>query len=251
MQHLLVLSLTLFMGYKLPWIIHELRRNSVDITDLQNSVLSMGSRLPPSQEAAAPTFSPSSQTIAAPIAVTMSTSTPGGIVHFTDDGSLPTNASPTAPNPVTVNPGTVLRALTTADGYSDSLVSSASYPATSATYNMYYGFSPDRLLDESQVLAQLTLRNASTPYTTYSIGGDVSDYFVFWFDDAMPNPTTTSGFSFPPSSPIPMADASQGYVNGPVNGWFYKALTVNGRTGKLFASFFQLGDGSTQSVVVQ
>ena len=48
-----------------------------------------------------------------------------------------------------------------------------------------------------------------------------------------------------------MAAGVDGFSNGPVNGWFYQAMTVDGVPGFLFRTYYQIGNGSTQNILVQ
>ncbi len=78
---------------------------------------------------ATPTFNPPSGTLASGATVEIASATPGATIYYTTDGSDPTNASTEYPGTaITLEDGTVvLKALAVLDGYSDSVIGSASY----------------------------------------------------------------------------------------------------------------------------
>jgi hypothetical protein len=77
--------------------------------------------------AAAPTFAPPSGT-SSPGSVTLSTTTGGGTIHYTIDGTDPTAGSPAYAAPIDVVATTTIKAITVAAGYTNSAVATASYP---------------------------------------------------------------------------------------------------------------------------
>jgi outer membrane protein OmpA-like peptidoglycan-associated protein len=77
--------------------------------------------------AAAATFDPAAGTYPSAQFVTLSTTTPGGVIHYTTDGSEPTAASPVYTAPIPVDASTTVRAIVTAPPSADSAVSSAAY----------------------------------------------------------------------------------------------------------------------------
>jgi len=83
--------------------------------------------------AAAPVISPAGGTYNTPQTVTLSTSTPGGYIHYTTDGSYPTSASALYNGPITVNSAAILNAITIATGYYNSSESGANFNFQAAT----------------------------------------------------------------------------------------------------------------------
>jgi hypothetical protein len=77
--------------------------------------------------AATPTFSPAAGTYTSAQNVTISTTTPGATLHYTDDGTTPTTASPTYAGPVAVAATTTLKAIAVAAGFTQSAVATAIY----------------------------------------------------------------------------------------------------------------------------
>lgn len=82
---------------------------------------------------ASPTFSPNPGTYANSVAVTLSTTTPGATIYYTTNGSTPTTGSTVYTGALTINQSTVVQALATAPGYTDSAVSSATYTITTTS----------------------------------------------------------------------------------------------------------------------
>lgn len=79
------------------------------------------------QPAEGATFDPAAGTFASAQSVRLSTMTPGGVIHYTTDGSEPTAASPVYSGPIAVDKSTTIRAFTQAPGMADSAVASAAY----------------------------------------------------------------------------------------------------------------------------
>ncbi len=79
------------------------------------------------QPAAAPTFSPAPGTFASVQNVSLSDSTPGAVLYYTLDGSVPTTASARYSQPIPVLQSTTIRAVAVAAGYSMSDVATGVY----------------------------------------------------------------------------------------------------------------------------
>ena len=80
--------------------------------------------LPP---AAAPTFSLPAGTYSSVQTVTISDPTPGAVIYYTSDGSVPTTSSSAYSGPITVSASQTVQAIATASGYSPSAVASATF----------------------------------------------------------------------------------------------------------------------------
>jgi hypothetical protein len=87
--------------------------------------------------AAAPTFTPNGGEVAKGSTVVLATTTPGGVIHYTTNGTTPTASSPVYSDPIAINAATTIKALTVADGYKNSSVASAAYTVP-ATIEYYY-----------------------------------------------------------------------------------------------------------------
>jgi hypothetical protein len=77
--------------------------------------------------AATPTFTPGAATYASAQSVTIASTTPGAVIHYTTDGSTPTASSTTYAAPVPVAASMTIKAIATAAGYGASAVGSATY----------------------------------------------------------------------------------------------------------------------------
>lgn len=77
--------------------------------------------------AATPTFSPAAGTYNSAQAVTISDSTAGATIYFTNDGTTPTTSSAIYSSPIAVNSTQTLMAIAAASGYNNSSVASATY----------------------------------------------------------------------------------------------------------------------------
>jgi outer membrane protein OmpA-like peptidoglycan-associated protein len=82
---------------------------------------------PPPPPAEAPSASPGPGTFAGSQTVTLSSATPGAVIHYTTDGSEPTSASPVYTGPIAVDGTTTIRAVAVAPGAAPS-------PETSGLY---------------------------------------------------------------------------------------------------------------------
>jgi outer membrane protein OmpA-like peptidoglycan-associated protein len=82
---------------------------------------------PPPAPAEAPTASPAPGTFTDTQQVTLSSATPGAVIHYTTDGSAPTASSPVYSGPITVDATTTINAVAIAPGAPESSVSSGTY----------------------------------------------------------------------------------------------------------------------------
>lgn len=111
-----------------------------DIVDANDALPSdSGAEIAPDRIAAPPSFDPiegrykcdidTCDVVALPWKVTLSSTTPGAIIHFTVDGTEPTMASATYKEPLALRIGTqsLVRAFTAAPGYRKSLVVDSGY----------------------------------------------------------------------------------------------------------------------------
>jgi hypothetical protein len=89
-----------------------------------------------SQQAASPTFSPNGGTVSSTQAITIADAISGATIYYTTDGSTPTPRSGTTKQysaPFTLSASASVRAIATANGYSNSSVSSASFTLQSSS----------------------------------------------------------------------------------------------------------------------
>jgi N-acetylneuraminic acid mutarotase len=81
----------------------------------------------PAKVTATPTFSPASGTFTTMQTVTISDSTPGAVIYYTTDGSVPAPSSTKYVGPITVSSTQTIQAIATAANYVSSAVASAMY----------------------------------------------------------------------------------------------------------------------------
>ncbi len=95
--------------------------------------------------AATPSFNPAPGTYNSPLALTVSDTTPGAVVHCTTDGSTPGPGSPVCSS-LTLTANTTIKAIAVASGYNNSAILTGTYTITSsgptvinlgAYYNIY------------------------------------------------------------------------------------------------------------------
>jgi N-acetylneuraminic acid mutarotase len=81
----------------------------------------------PVKVTATPTLSPASGTYTTAPTVTISDATPGAVIYYTTDGSVPTSSSTKYIGPITVSSTQTIHAIATAANYAGSAVASAMY----------------------------------------------------------------------------------------------------------------------------
>ncbi|GEJ56155.1 OmpA family protein [Anaeromyxobacter diazotrophicus] len=81
----------------------------------------------PAEPAAAATFDPPPGSYPAAQTVTIASSTPGAVIHYTTDGSTPTADSPVYTGPITVDRTTTLKAIAVAPGAPSSAAAGGDY----------------------------------------------------------------------------------------------------------------------------
>ena len=88
--------------------------------------------------AAAPTASVAAGTYSAAQSVTLATTTPGGAIYYTTNGSTPTTGSTLYSGAIAVSASETLKAITVASGYTTSAVSSFAYVISSGSSSTTY-----------------------------------------------------------------------------------------------------------------
>ena len=81
-------------------------------------------------QAATPTFSPAAGSYSSPQTVTISDTTSGVTLFYTNDGTTPTTSSAVYTGPITVNSTETIKAIAAGSGYTNSAVATASYTIT-------------------------------------------------------------------------------------------------------------------------
>ena len=90
-------------------------------------------------QTAVPQFSPAAGSYTTTQLVTLSDSTSGAVIYYTTDGSTPTTSSTKYTAPITVSASTVINAIATASGLTNSNLASASYTIQPNGTGINYG----------------------------------------------------------------------------------------------------------------
>lgn len=118
--------------------------------------------------AASPTFSVSGGTYDSPRTLTMSSTTGGAVIHYTLNGTDPTEASATYSSALAINENTTVKAIAIHDGYGNSTITSAQY--------LIRAGAPQFSLDDASPhrgTQSLTLTSATSGATIlYTLNGD-------------------------------------------------------------------------------
>jgi hypothetical protein len=102
------------------------------------AVLGQPVRVRPSNEVAAPDFFPASGRFTEPQMVTVGTATPGATVHYTLDGTTPTESSPVAAGGIVVANSATVKAVAFAAGFQPSRASDATYVIENGPANVKF-----------------------------------------------------------------------------------------------------------------
>ena len=136
-----------------------------------------------SPQASTPTFSPMAGTYASAQKVAISTGSPGATIYYTTDGSDPTTSSMLYKEPIAISATTLLKALDTAKGSSDSSVAMAIYSIVRSG-----------ALDEKSSALPVPLGAGAVPKPSGAVGGlKVLDWagfkaaVTYTFDDSIPS----------------------------------------------------------------
>jgi hypothetical protein len=192
-----------------------------------------------------------------PVNVAINVTAPvGASIFYTDNGDTPTSASTEYTTPLLIEETTTLKAIGTFAGYTNSVVATVQIDIGAT---LYFGYSPLAILTEAQILAlsNSPLDSSTTSVTslrtyTFGAGSTTSDYYYFWWPNTLENPTAANGFFDPiGGSAVAMATNTEGFTDGPINGYYYKAVTVNGILGRLFRTFYPVGNGAQTNILVQ
>ena len=157
--------------------------------------------------AANPTFSPAQGVYAGPQSITLSDSTPGAVIYYTLDGSQPSTASPQYAAPIPIGATTTINAYAAAPGYSNSILSYATYTITNATPNAAApSFAP---APGSYALAQSVTLSSTTAGASiyYTLDGSIPTTASALYASPIPISTTTT---------VNAIAAAAGYLNSAV-----------------------------------
>lgn len=133
-------------------------------------------------QAAAPVISPASQSFSSSLQVTITDSSSGATIYYTEDGSQPTTASAIYSGPFTITSTTTVNAIAAGSGLLQSAVATATYTLTSQAATPTFNPSPGAYGSAQSVAISTTTPNATIFYTTdgttpaTSAGGSTQQY---------------------------------------------------------------------------
>ena len=156
------------------------------------------------QQVATPTFSPGGGTYTGSVTVSISDATSGATIYYTTDGSTPTTSSTVYAGPLTFTQTTILKAMATASGMTNSAMASATYTV-------------------QQQVATPTFSPGGGTYTgsvTVSISDATSGATIHYTTDGS-TPTTSSAvysgaLAFTQTTTLKAMAAASGMTNSPV-----------------------------------
>ena len=141
-------------------------------------------------KAAAPSFSSPGGTVAPGTVVAISCSTPGCQIHYTDDGTEPTNSSPLYTLPIVLNTTSIIKAYATAYGYLDSDVTSAAYTVSPKVATPVFNPPSGTLVVGDTVTISSTTPGAEIHFTTDGTAPNAGSPI---YSSAIPVTSTISG----------------------------------------------------------
>ena len=115
---------------------------------------------------ATPTFGIAPGTYTSAQTVTITITTPGAVIYYTTDGSVPTTGSALYSGPVTVSTTETVQAIATANGYSQSAVASAAYTITPPAATPVFSLAPGTYTTTQTVTITDSTPAAVVYYTT-------------------------------------------------------------------------------------
>ncbi|MCL6459364.1 MAG: chitobiase/beta-hexosaminidase C-terminal domain-containing protein, partial [Gorillibacterium sp.] len=132
---------------------------------------------PVTNQVATPVFSPIGGAFTSVQTVTLTSATPGAIIKYTTDGTIPASNSATYSSPLTVSSTSVVKAIAVKSGMTDSAVATSTY-----TINLSSGSAvPGKIEAESYTAMngiQTEECSEGTQNISYTDGGDWMDYTV-------------------------------------------------------------------------
>ena len=117
-------------------------------------------------QAATPVISPSSETFASSVQVTITDSTSGTTIYYTTDGSNPTTSSTVYSGPFTVTSTTTVNAIATGTGLVQSAQATATYTLTTQVTAPIFSPAPGNYSSAQSITISTTTPNSTIYYTT-------------------------------------------------------------------------------------
>lgn len=191
----------------------------------------------------APVFNPVAGEFAAGQTVAMTTTTPGATIHYTTDGSNPTEyVGLSYSGPILLSGPVALKAVAHKPGHATSAVTSGMYVPTVISRPIYWGASSEAVLEAADITGLSQRVDATGPGRDYTFVPVGQQYLYFaWPDSFVLQPVASIGFV---TGGLPMlgdlAGASEGYGQTE-NGWPYALVAVNGEAFRVYRTLYPQG----------
>ena len=121
-----------------------------------------------------PEFSPAGGTYTTPQSVAITTATPDAVIHYTTDGTVPTEASPVYTVPLDISQTTTVRAMAVKSGMVDSSINTAIYTITGTVATPTFSPAPGVYSSAQNIVISSATHGATIRYTT---DGSTPDIF--------------------------------------------------------------------------
>jgi hypothetical protein len=177
--------------------------------------------------------------VAAPIfslngscAITISSSTAGASIYYTIDGSEPSNGSNLYTSPLTVNIGTMLKAIAAKEGYEESDVTSMTFTSRAITPPGEGTESSPYLISQLGHLVWMSENVATSTGKHYKMTADIDASATVTWNDTGTDTTILEGFKPIGSIPSFSGDYSNAFSTGfqgifDANGHIIRELVIN------------------------
>ena len=141
-----------------------------------------------------PVFAPAPGTYTSAQTVTISSATPGAVIRYTTDGSMPTASSPVYAGPLTVAATVTIRAYAASAGLADS-------PVTTGVYTINIPQPTATLYPGNTAVSGVTPAGLDLTATAPATGGwtptkTVSETPLYWYSDALTGSYAAGNWSF-------------------------------------------------------
>jgi hypothetical protein len=174
----------------------------------------------PPPAAATPTLSPAGGAYTSTQTVTLADTTPGAVIYYTTDGSVPTTASTTYSAAITVSATATINAIAAASGYSNSAVGGATYTISAPPAAAAPTLSP----------AAGTYSQAQTVTLADATPGAVIHYTTDGSTPTISSAVYSAALTVSATTTINALAAASGYSNSTVTSATY-TIATSGSTG--------------------
>ena len=179
---------------------------------------------------ATPTFDPAAGAVAANTSVAISCGTVGATIHYTVDGSTPTEGSPIYSSAITIDAAKTIKAIAVKENYKNSEVALAAYTIAGVSKKTY-----TLTIDASDFNTTSYAAN-NNEKTSNAVASDSSTYEVKWTS----NQVMKSGSNM-------QWQKSAGYIYNSTNLGTVKSVTVNSSAGS-FTTYYGTEENPSSGV---